>query len=112
MSDVTDPRDRPTGTPPAPAGPGPVTTEPASPEPAAAEPATELVPDPDAYDAPRAVPARAGGRAAPYIAGGEDPEIDRTRREERRYVRILIAMIAILVLSGFVLGALQKLLQP
>jgi hypothetical protein len=76
---------------------------------AAPEPA-DPAPDPDAYDAPRAVQARARGLAAPYIAGGEDPDIDRTRREEGRYLRILIAMIVILVLSGFVLGALQKLL--
>ena len=75
-----------------------------------ADPAPEVAPDPDAYDAPRAVQARARGLAAPYIAGGEDPDIERARREEGRYVRILIAMIVVLVLSGFVLGALQKLL--
>ena len=73
-------------------------------------PDPDLAPDPDAYDAPRAVQARARGLAAPYIAGGDDPDIDRTRREERRSLRILIAMIVIVVLSGFVLGALQKLL--
>ena len=71
----------------------------------------ELAPDPEAYDSPRAVQARARGLAAPYIAGGEDPDIERTRREERRYLRILIATVVVLVLSGFVLGALQKLLE-
>ena len=69
-----------------------------------------LPPDPDAYDSPRAVQARARGLAAPYIAGGLDPEIEHTRREERRYLRILIAMIVIVVLSGFVLGYVAKLL--
>jgi hypothetical protein len=33
-----------------------------------------LPPDPDAYDSPRAAQARARGLAAPYIAGGEDPD--------------------------------------
>ena len=71
---------------------------------------TELPPDPDAYDSPRATQARARGLAAPYIAGGLDPEIEATRRSERRYLRLLIAMIVVVVLSGFVLGYLAKLL--
>lgn len=69
-----------------------------------------LPPDPDAYDSPRAIHARARGLAAPYIAGGEDPDIDRARRDERRYLRILIAMIVVIVLSGFVLGYLANVL--
>lgn len=72
--------------------------------------APELPADPEAYDSPRAVQARARGLAAPYIAGGEDPDIERTRRQERRYLRLLIAMIAVVVLSGFVLGYLANLL--
>jgi hypothetical protein len=67
-------------------------------------------PDPDAYDSPRAVQARARGLAAPYIAGGLDPDPDAGRREERKYVRILIAMVVVVVLAGFVLGYLAKLL--
>jgi hypothetical protein len=70
----------------------------------------EPVPDPDAYDSPRATQARARGLAAPYIAGGEDPELDATRRRERRYVRLLVAMIVIVILAGFVLGIVAKLL--
>jgi hypothetical protein len=69
----------------------------------------ELPPDPDEYDSPRATQARARGLAAPYIAGGIDPDIETTRREERRYVRILVAMIVVVVLSGFVLGYIAKL---
>jgi hypothetical protein len=69
-----------------------------------------LPPDPDAYDSPRAVQARARGLAAPYIPGGEDPDMDRARRDERRYLRILIAMVVVVVLSGFVLGILANLL--
>lgn len=69
-----------------------------------------LPPDPAAYDSPRAVQARARGLAAPYIAGGLDPNADATRREERRYLRLLVAMIVVLVLSGFVLGYIANLL--
>jgi len=68
-------------------------------------------PDPDAYDSPRAVQARARGLAAPYIAGGEDPDMAATTRRERRYVRLLIAMVVIVVLAGFVLGAIAKLVE-
>lgn len=66
--------------------------------------------DPEAYDSPRATQARARGLAAPYIAGGTDPDPDAGRREERRYLRLLVAMIVTLVLSGFVLGFLANLL--
>lgn len=69
-----------------------------------------LPPDPEAYDSPRAVQARARGLDAPYIAGGSDPDPERGRREERRYLRILIAMVVVLVLSGFVLGYIAQLL--
>jgi hypothetical protein len=73
-------------------------------------PAEELPPDPEAYDSPRAVQARARGLAAPYIPGGLDPDPDATRRQERRYLRLLIAMVIVLVLSGFVLGYIAILL--
>lgn len=73
-------------------------------------PDPELPADPEAYDSPRATQARARGLAAPYIAGGTDPDPDTARREERRYLRLLIAMIVTLVLSGFVLGFLANLL--
>jgi hypothetical protein len=80
-----------------------------------AAPATEtgrtpLPPDPDAYDSPRAVQARARGLAAPYIPGGEDPELEDTRRRERRYLRLLLVMIAVVVLGGFVLGIAANML--
>lgn len=79
------------------------------------DPATTALPaDPDAYDAPRAVQARARGLDAPYIAGGDDPDPESGRREERRYLRLLVAMVVVIVLSGFVLGYLAQLagLQP
>ena len=37
----------------------------------------QLPPDPEAYDSPRAAQARARGLAAPYIAGGHDPDLER-----------------------------------
>ena len=71
---------------------------------------TLIPPDPEAYDSPRAVQARARGLAAPYIPGGEDPELPATQRKERRYRRLLIAMIVVVVLAGFVLGVAANLL--
>lgn len=83
----------------------------APPDPDAVPPDPEAVPpDPDAYDSPRAVQARARGLAAPYIAGGEDPDPESGRREERRNLRLLIAMVIVVVLSGFVLGYVANLL--
>jgi hypothetical protein len=78
--------------------------------PTAAGSPADLPPDPESYDAPRAVQARARGLAAPYIAGGVDPEPERGRREERRYLRLLVIMIVVIVLSGFVLGYLAEAL--
>jgi hypothetical protein len=63
-----------------------------------------LPPDPAAYDSPRAAHARARGLSTPYIPGGRDPDPDGARREERFYGRLLLAMVVIIVLSGFVIG--------
>ena len=76
-------------------------------EPRAAEP---LRPDPEKYDSPRAELARARGLATPYIPGGEDPEPEAARREERVYGRILLIMIVVIVSGGFVLGVLTSIL--
>jgi hypothetical protein len=70
----------------------------------------QLPPDPAAYDSPRAAQARARGLNAPYIAGGEDPDPEETRRTERPYLLLLIAMTVVVVLGGFVLGVIQNLL--
>lgn len=77
---------------------------------AATGPGADLPPDPEAYDSERATQARARGLAAPYIAGGLDPDIEATRRRERRDRRLLVAMIVIVILAGFVLGILANLL--
>ena len=75
-----------------------------------AEPGAPLPADPEAYDSARATQARARGLSAPYIAGGLDPDPDSGRREEGRYLRLLIAMVVIVVLSGFALGILANVL--
>jgi hypothetical protein len=74
----------------------------------------QLPADPEAYDSPRGVQARARGLAAPYIPGGTDPDPEAGQREERRYLRLLIVMVVVIVLSGFVLGYLALILgfQP
>ena len=71
-----------------------------------------LPPDREAYDSVRAQHARARGLAAPYIAGGRDPDPDTGRAEERRYLRWLLIMVVAIVLSGFVLGILGNLISP
>jgi len=75
-------------------------------------PAQPLPPDPDAYDEVRNEHARKRGLAAPYIAGGRDPDPEAGRAEERRYLRLLLIMVVVIVLSGFVLGILGNLISP
>lgn len=48
----------------------------------------------------RELAARRRGLASAYIPGGDDPEMAETHRRERRYVRLLIAMIVIIVGVG------------
>lgn len=72
-------------------------------------PQTPLPPDPVQYDAERNVHARKRGLQQPYIAGGTDPEIGETLQRERRYLRILVAMVLGIVALGFVLGAVGAL---
>ncbi len=70
-----------------------------------------LPPNPAKYDEYRNVAARKRGLATPYIAGGEDPDLADTIRRERRYVRILLAMTALIVLTGFVLGFIGAIIS-
>ena len=55
--------------------------------------------------------ARARGLAAPYIAGGRDPDPEAGRREERYYLRLLLIMVVVIVLGGFVLGILANVID-
>lgn len=68
------------------------------------DPTPRLPADPARYDAARNVAARARGLDAPYIAGGDDPDLGETLRRERRDLRLLIGMAVGLVSLGFVLG--------
>jgi hypothetical protein len=66
-------------------------------------------PDPEAYDTERNAAARRRGLAAPYIPGGRDPDQARAEAEDRRYLRILVAMVVVIVLGGFVVGIVGAL---
>ena len=77
-------------------------------EPAATPP--DLPPDPAQYDSVRAQHARARGLSAPYIAGGRDPDPATGRREERRYLRLLLIMVVAITLGGFLLDTLLGVL--
>ncbi len=77
-----------------------------------AAPPSDLPPDPEAYDSPRAVRAREKGLKAPYIAGGDDPDPEPGRAEERRYGRLLLAFAVTIIASGFIVGTLIALLVP
>lgn len=90
--------------------PDPADAPGSAPEPPPPADTRRLPPDPAKYDAPRSVAARRRGLDAPYIAGGEDPELGDTLRRERRYVRLLVAMIVGIVLLGFALGILGALI--
>ena len=75
-------------------------------------PGSPLPPDPEAYDSPRAVRAREKGLQAPYIAGGIDPDPAAGLAEERKYGRLLVAMVVTIVAAGFIIGTLIALVGP
>jgi hypothetical protein len=71
---------------------------------------TQLPPDPAQYDSVRNEHARRRGLKQPYIAGGNDPQLPDTLRRERRYLRLLIAMVVIIIIVGFGLGIIEALM--
>jgi hypothetical protein len=71
---------------------------------------SDLPADPARYDSPRAVAARRRGLEAPYIPGGDDPELAETLEREARDTRLLIGMAITIVLMGFVLGIVGALI--
>jgi len=83
----------------------PETSPPAPPSPGL------LPPDPDAYDSERNRAARARGLSAPYIPGGRDPDPEAGIQEERRYLRLLLIMVAAIIIGGFVLGIIANLMN-
>jgi hypothetical protein len=66
-------------------------------------------PDPQAYDTERNAAARKRGLSTPYIPGGRDPDQARAEAEDRRNLRILLAMVVVIVLGGFVVGIVAAL---
>lgn len=70
--------------------------------------AVTVPPDPQAYDSERSAAARRRGLATPYIPGGRDPDQARAEAEDRRWVRVLVTMVVVIVLAGFVLGVLAQ----
>jgi len=50
------------------------------------------------------------GLAAPYPPGGVDPEPEAGLREDRRYLRLLIAMVLLIVVGGFLISLVGLLL--
>ena len=80
-------------------------TEPeGSTDPPAAEADADNEPGPAVRDLPpvteRELAARRRGLSSAYIAGGEDPDSERTRREEARYIRLLVIMVVAIVGSA------------
>ena len=69
-------------------------------------------PDPGAYDAPRNEIARAKGLEGPVITGGGDPDLAAARATDRRLSRLLVAMVVIIVASGFLIGVAIALAGP
>lgn len=67
-------------------------------------------PDPEEYDSPRAQRAREKGLPGPYITGGEAPDEQQARAEERRLGGWLVLMVAVIVAAGFVRGLIAALL--
>ena len=53
--------------------------------------------------------ARAKGLEQPYITGGEAPDEEEARAEERRLGRWLLLMVVVIVAAGFVLGAIAAI---
>ena len=46
------------------------------------------------------------GLSAPYPPGGTDPDPDAGQREDRYYLRLLVAMILLIVVGGFAVSIL------
>jgi hypothetical protein len=82
-----------------------------TPEPPEAPPSVSEARDAAEYDSERAVAARARGLAAPYIPGGRDPEPEAGLEEERKYTRLLLIMVGVIIIGGFVLGVAVNIIN-
>ena len=52
----------------------------------------------------RDLAARSRGLKSAYIPGGDDPDLERTRRAEARHVRLLVGMVVLIVGSGLIVS--------
>ncbi len=66
-------------------------------------------PDPQAYDTERSAAARKRGLSTPYIPGGRDPDQAAADAEDRHYLKLLLVMVIVIVLSGFVVGIIAAI---
>ena len=69
-------------------------------------------PPPVDPDDPRHAIARAKGLEQPVITGGEDPDPGPALEVDRRYGRLLVAMVVAIVAAGFIIGILLALAGP
>lgn len=76
-------------------------------EPPQTDPRSEPTPLPEDE---RSVHARARGLDAPTIAGGEDPDPEAGRREERFYLRLLLIMVALIVGGAILLTIIANVI--
>lgn len=76
----------------------------------ATTPPEPVPPDPAEYDTERATAARRRGLPTPYVPGGRDPDFEAAEREDRRWLRLLVLMVIVIVAAGFVLGFLAAVL--
>lgn len=52
----------------------------------------------------RDLAARSRGLKSAYIPGGNDPDLERTRRAEARYIRLLVGMVVLIVGTGLIVS--------
>jgi hypothetical protein len=83
--------------------------DPAAP-PAPADPALEAIQPHPGREVPWPPRPDQRGLAAPYPPGGTDPNPDAGLREERYYLRLLLAMVLVIVVGGFVIGIIGLVL--
>jgi hypothetical protein len=69
-------------------------------------------PPPVDPDDPRHAIARAKGLEQPVISGGEDPDPGTALAADRHYGKLLVAMVLVIVASGFIIGIALALVGP
>jgi hypothetical protein len=60
----------------------------------------------------RDVAARARGLAAPFLPGGDDPDLEEARRREAPYMRLLVGMVALIIVATLVITLVGLVTVP